>query len=139
MPKTPQGDGNDFSLITSLAVSITLSCLKPRKGTETSYLGKISGALDVVGLSCLKPRKGTETILGCTPSDCLLLKLSCLKPRKGTETNSQRCGLVVGFHIPFMPKTPQGDGNSWHKLKTTISSFLILSCLKPRKGTETLQ
>ncbi len=35
MPKTPQGDGNKIALESTKSSDVDLSCLKPRKGTET--------------------------------------------------------------------------------------------------------
>jgi|NOAtaT_6_FD_contig_121_247979_length_402_multi_4_in_0_out_0_1 hypothetical protein len=59
MPKTPQGDGN-HSVLQPTLNHFLLSCLKPRKGTETTNQDSVKKN-PREPLSCLKPRKGTET------------------------------------------------------------------------------
>jgi hypothetical protein len=124
----------------SFCFAFGLSCLKPRKGTETqtrqarqllsafmpktpqgdgnfhcliATLGKRLGQplCHVRQLSCLKPRKGTETPIQLFVSLQVDQILSCLKPRKGTETIIVRFITDSLLHFAFMPKTPQGDGN----------------------------
>jgi hypothetical protein len=63
--------------------------------------------------------------------------LSCLKPRKGTETIFDGDDVFPILRQTFMPKTPQGDGNKQGIQRFDFYDIQDLSCLKPRKGTET--